>query len=942
MPFTKRDQTYWNNKLLAYLHDPPDKLLDIQGHKERAKKILEVFGLQIPDNFDIIVEKPDRIASGFERGDFPSYNKDPNQNGAVDFKSSPILTHPLSGEKLNLTNINPSSGNNNEVIDLIKDVIGISSENIRYSDNFTNNSDKSAIARFLYTHLALRFKLASDDNVAGLGALWHRIPADSRIPDHSIWHHNALASAIYSCMNPDSNPEITENITNVGIMIFSISPVQSFITKARKLRDFWTGSILLSWLTFEGIRWIIENLGPDHILFPSIVDQPLVIEYLRKNWKMEEKYYPSLHKETDIATFPNKFMFLVPMNYSKDIGEGITTHIKTEWKKITLMVYDYIKEKLNLSKDQNNIKTLFDEQNENYWDIHWAVTPLVTSQNLDESKDLLSENLINKVKEQVDIFHKIYSSPNCDSNHVGKYYPLSNGLIQGALSALKMSYRNIRTEQQGKKCTLCGELEALTDKPYTGNESANEYKTNMDNFWKTLRETLGFQSDEKKESGELKENERLCSVCLTKRLLSDALIWSESKKEEKDRHILYSTFTQLNENKEITKKYFPSTSYIALYEYFERKKITNEEEKERKSQVLFDSEDGETLPDLKIQDKYYAILMMDGDKMGKLIMGETIEASWEDVIHPEIKDRMIQENFEEKYRKNWKILYDKPRLITPAIHSAISEALADFAIYEVPQIIKKYEGRLIYAGGDDVCAVLPIAEAINAAKELSEAYKRSFRLISKIDDGYEVKYLNTESNFEIKPGKLSIGMGSAEDITISASILICHYKEPLTAMLRRARELLDDVAKDEAGRNTCAIELYKRNGEYRRFWFKWNDNEVIDAIEKLTAQKGLISNSFIYNLDFYKEGVLAILENDDKNYKEKLKDFIKSLLKKSKTSKVGNEEVYDSKVDNEGIYDNIASLICKKDKKNKWIFSTDILKIISFIAGGKDERNLLV
>lgn len=920
MPFKKQDQSYWNNKLLAYLHDPPDKVLDIKGHEERAKKILEAFGLQIPTNFNDIKKMADVIASGFERGDFPSYNENPNQNGAIDFKSSPILTHPLSGEHLNLKNFNQINDNNNEVVNLIKKVIGTTSEKNGYSDNFPNDPDKSAIARVLYTHLALRFKIASD-NVAGLGALWHRIPADSRIPDHSIWHHNALVSAIYSCMNPDSNPEIKENIANVGIMIFSISPVQSFITKARKLRDYWTGSILLSWLTFEGIRWIIENLGPDHILYPSIVDQPLVIEYLKKEWKMEERYYPPLNKETDIATFPNKFMFLVPMDYSKDIGEDIAKHIKTEWNHITKIVYEYIKEKLKLS-NENNIKKLFETQNENYWDIHWAATPIVTEKILTSVENLISENLKNKVKIQVDLFNKINSS----NEHIGKYYPLSNALVQGALSALKMSFRNIRPDQQAKKCTLCGELEALTDRPYTGSESANEYKTNMDNFWKNLREALGFQSDEKKESGELKDNERLCSVCLTKRLLSDALIWSVSNKEEKDRHILYSTFTQLNERNETIKKHFPSTSYIALTEYFQKKNITDEKEKEKKSQVLFDSEDGETLPDLKNQDKYYAILMMDGDRMGKLIMGETIEAKWGDVIHPEIKNRMSNENFIEPYKSNWKNLYDKPRLITPAIHSAISEALADFAIYEVPQIIKKYKGRLIYAGGDDVCALLPMTKAIEAAKELSSAYKRSFRLISKADNGYEIKDLTKENNFEIATGKLSIGMGSAKDITISASILICHYKDPLTAMLKRAHELLDEVAKDEAGRNACAIELYKRNGEYRRFWFKWNDDETAKAIGKLILKKGLISNSFIYNLDFYKDGIMAILENNDDNYKEKLKDFIKSLLKKSKTSKADDE-----------ICDHITSLICKKDRKGQWKFSTDILKIISFISGGIDE-----
>jgi CRISPR-associated protein Cmr2 len=56
---------------------------------------------------------------------------------------------------------------------------------------------------------------------------------------------------------------------NIGLMVFSLTPVQGFITTARKLRDYWSGSILLSWLAFEGLRWVMENLGPDHVLYPS-------------------------------------------------------------------------------------------------------------------------------------------------------------------------------------------------------------------------------------------------------------------------------------------------------------------------------------------------------------------------------------------------------------------------------------------------------------------------------------------------------------------------------------------------------------------------------------------------------------------------------------------------------------------------------------------------
>jgi len=71
------------------------------------------------------------------------------------------------------------------------------------------------------------------------------------------------------------------------------------------------------------------------------------------------------------------------------------------------------------------------------------------------------------------------------------------------------------------------------------------------------------------------------------------------------------------------------------------------------------------------------------------------------------------------------------RLVSPAIHAAISEALGDFAIYGVAKIIKDHGGCLVYAGGDDVCAFLPVSQAVAAAKEIRDYYVSAFRHIDE-------------------------------------------------------------------------------------------------------------------------------------------------------------------------------------------------------------------
>jgi hypothetical protein len=47
---------------------------------------------------------------------------------------------------------------------------------------------------------------------------------------------------------------------------FSLGPVQEFVGKARRLRDYWTGSYLLSYLTEQAMDEVCKNGG--HIVFP--------------------------------------------------------------------------------------------------------------------------------------------------------------------------------------------------------------------------------------------------------------------------------------------------------------------------------------------------------------------------------------------------------------------------------------------------------------------------------------------------------------------------------------------------------------------------------------------------------------------------------------------------------------------------------------------------
>jgi CRISPR-associated protein Cmr2 len=869
MSFKKPNRQYWDDKFAAYLHDPFDKVFRIQGHAQRSEDILRRFGLQMPN--DEFWKKADGIASGFERGQVPSHSKDENQNGAVDFinkDGQALISHPI-GSNAGLTvqlGGKTIATVHDELIRFIEGQIGKKPEEKSYANRFRDEHDTFCMARFLYAHLLLRFQLA-EKNVAGLGGLWHRLPADTRFPDHSIWQHNALTSALYSTM------DLAGDSDNIGLMVFSLTPVQGFITTARKLRDYWSGSILLSWLAFEGLRWVMENLGPDHVLYPSLVDQPLVLEYLAKHWRMEDmiKDTETLCKVRDIGSLPNKFVLLLPLNHAEDIATGIETAIHAAWHDLGAKLLKWLfSEGADLSPDQvNTVRGIFTDQMDSFWELQWSAARLLAEKDKNEFAKLLPDPLIEKPLGLLKLLNGIIADKiHYEKEGRGTLYTLSHHLAQSGLAAQKLRRRNQRAPQNGRKCSLCGEFEALHHIPHTDGQDFKEYNQNMSELWDAISKRIGSGADK-----EIRANERLCAICLTKRLAYRVL-------ESDDDHVLQHSFAE--------KDSFPSTTEIALNDWFnrnrvaagDRAKIADEihDKDESKLNEIRRSFGAKQKPGIK--DNYYAILVMDGDRMGKLVNGATLAATWQTVMHPDMLKRLEDDKFSAKYREPWHKIFSQyaQRNVTPAIHAAISEALSDFALNGVAPIVKKYDGRLIYAGGDDVVAVFPLNGVLAAAREIKEFYQSGFQQIDREETTKEIV-----GEYRPAAGKLALLMGKGESISLSAGILICHHKDNLSHLLQEAQSLLKTEAKEKAERNALALRLKKRSGGDRTFTAKWDD-PAWTAFANL--QKALIkgegqdlSRSLIYRLHAQKDGLRAICEHPESN--KLLPSFIESLLGKS-------------------------------------------------------------
>ncbi len=935
-----RKENYWQNKISLFLHDPVHKALKIPGHETRAAEIAELLKVSTPSRE--AYQAADRIASGLTRAPLPGHSDNESESGSIDFYTNPVLTHPLVKSKPLKAEI-PSTATvdsiQKEILKLLDEDLGLTGERDALKEGqlnkkFNNKTEEEwKEALFNYLFFAFRKRLRVK-NIGGLGALWDLLPADTRMPDHSIWHHCGLTSAIGSSMKSDPN-------ASVSLVSFAITPVQPFIAKARKLRDSWTASVILSYLSFTGIKTVMKNLGADHVVYPSLHDQSLVekwldAEYNMGNFLMEQEEIKALNSgSASIASFPNKFVFVAGTSTVDEIVTEIQKEIQLEWERIAGIVRDY------LGKGET-YKKLFDYQISDYWTFSYASTKLAGTDDKEAIFNFIPESKIKKELNTITKFASVYSN----GDKTAKLYSTTHSLVQSLLAATKSKPVKVRKPQSGKKCPLCGEHEVLHDFSYAGKTAASEYKGKIEGFWKQLRER--FNSDGS--FAQIGEKEEICAICSIKRFLPVVI------KKQGDSELLYKTFHSANNSD------FPSTTQLALSRYLYKltgKVTINSNDHEKLIQYVHNSEleeskDEDSLNIKRIieegksknitieeKDKYYAILLMDGDKMGDLINGETLNATWDDVIHPKLSEKFKNPKFAGKSPFKDRLLINDTRIINPALHAAISESLNSFARYAVAPIIEKANGKLIYAGGDDVCAILPLHTALDAADEIRKAYNMSF-----------VKYgkngTSETDKIDSATIKASLHLGNAEKISISAAVIIAHHKEPLREVIKDAHSVLEGVAKKKIGRNSIAIRLKKRSGGDRDIAFKWNAVNPFLASEKIldsfrntmkSVSAELTSTGLIYRMKDMEELVKPLIS--DKQSIEKNKDkIIKLFLYEVEHSRVtsirtkseeGKKELKDTAA-------RFAGLCVNPDFSEGVLFNPEGVVIARFLATKKEDE----
>lgn len=883
---TDTTQNIWLAKLAAWTHDPAEKALvllrDPAGHEGGTVRELQhaLFPAGLPHGLAAHVKRADHWASAADRPQFPRDSKDGRYAAwtQVRFDQAPLLIHPLSGTEYSLGKLDI-------------DPAHIKARSIaHFQALIERHADGQADAR--KTALAFwRFgpELGDDDP---LGKLWQLLPADTRIPDHTIWTHLDLSAAFASAFAADTD-------ANPALLTMSFGPVQDFIAQARTTSDLWAGSHLLSRIAWEGLKVLCERLGPDAVIFPQLRGVPQVDLWLRDDIGLNEKRFIDCEwteRRTDAnplfaAALPNKFVAIVPAAQARELAEAITAAVRDF---VRTTAAGMIKELLDAAGIADTPElpchTQLAAQLDGFPEVHWAAIPFapLVREHAGEVPDVselhtagqpffgtggfLHSASWQRLSKPLDLEGTQFYRPNA-----GVLYPA----IYELLDRVAASAKTVRTAsqrphggEQGYRCDLTGEAEWLThDRAHLAMPKGE--RKNAPTLWNLAA---------KQRPGISRKGEHLSALAMLKRLWpswfvnrelgeafgidtqrfvvsthtlaistslerwldadapldkADPKLLGDARKPGAERAALpRRLMRKLYRGKDFSDE--QRTLARALPALMERDASDDPEARNESAALV-----GRLLGDKP--EAYYALILLDGDKMGAWISGTGKQCPLDarTTFHPQIRSRLAS-HFDRPELADY---LNAPRAVSPSRHMAISSALNGFALQLAQDIVEnRCKGKLIYAGGDDVMALVAVDDLLACLTLLRAAYgglplhdegntRKPGPLAAAVHA--DLAGLTLGGGHAVLDGKLLRLMG--ERATASAGAVIAHHSAPLGAVLRSLRNA-EKRAKTRGGRDAFAITLLKRGGGATELTLPWRlddaptlDNSPMQLLAELTS-----------------------------------------------------------------------------------------------------------
>jgi CRISPR-associated protein Cmr2 len=189
-------------------------------------------------------------------------------------------------------------------------------------------------------------------------------------------------------------------------------------------------------------------------------------------------------------------------------------------------------------------------------------------------------------------------------------------------------------------------------------------------------------------------------------------------------------------------------------------------------------------------------------------------------------------------------------------HKAFSGQLAEFASDAKKKVENEFHGCVVYSGGDDVLAFLPLDTCLDAARALHEIFGE--KLAAFLDD-------------------------KGNPLTLSVGIAIGHFLEPLENLLNFGIEA-EKAAKDgrdaEDEKDGLAVHIYPRSGapiKIRQKWMPKKGNGLDERLSKWAEMhfKNELPDSCAYEMHELAEDYRN-WKTSSKDGEDKLRDLIVS------------------------------------------------------------------
>ena len=333
-------------------------------------------------------------------------------------------------------------------------------------------------------------------------------PADTRVPNHSIFDHLYATASMINWTATGKNEE-------EGLMIaIDLAGIQSLVKSARKLSDYWAGSWLVSALAWALVREFVEEYGPDVLVVPTARSNPFYYYWIKK--KLEDngikiKQLENICKKIlpegwpKHPVIPGTITLIIPKR-GEDLREKLKKKYVDSWSEIVDDIYERLTDELN--KD-NLSKEKYKEKIRKLLFIVREAPPLrlrTFCLDLSEEKRKLSGIGLKEYPDTETVGRKLI------------YHHMFTNLIRLTPKESVSFSPGVEVDweitESGKYeiCSCCSQLPAVIRRPRGENKLE-------------ILEESGYESltDDEKSIHFIREGEGLCPYCLIKRVIPKAI-----------------------------------------------------------------------------------------------------------------------------------------------------------------------------------------------------------------------------------------------------------------------------------------------------------------------------------------------------------------------------------------------------------------------------------